>query len=291
MGSGYYSDTDYRSFAAPLATKSRQEVFQKRAIHSAFDPKGIALRESCDSEDHPNSRAIILGLDVTGSMGIIAENMAKEQLGTLVQGILDRQPFADPQIMIMGIGDAYCDEAPLQVSQFESDIRIAQQLVDIYLEGRGGGNDSESYDLPWYFAGERTKIDCFDKRGEKGYLITIGDEMPPAGLHEHHLKEIFGTGFESGSRPEQSLKKAQERYEVFHIIVEQGNYARGNLSRVKPAWRALIGKRAVLLDQYTHLPEVVLSLLQVAEGDEPEEVIASWQSPDIQRSVRHALFD
>ena len=39
-------------------------------------------------------------------------------------------PVADPHMMIMGVGDAWCDRAPLQVTQFEPDIRIAEQLTD-----------------------------------------------------------------------------------------------------------------------------------------------------------------
>ena len=73
----------------------------------------------------------------------------------------------DPQFLCAAIGDSKSDKTPLQVTQFESDIRIIRQLTDLYLEGGGGGNYGESYHLLWYFAAYRTAADCFEKRGKK----------------------------------------------------------------------------------------------------------------------------
>ena len=65
----------------------------------------------------------------------------------------------------MGIGDLAYDYAPIQASQFESDIRIAEQLDKIYFEGGGGGNNFESYTAAWYFGVHNCKLDCWN-RGE-----------------------------------------------------------------------------------------------------------------------------
>lgn len=78
--------------------------------------------------------------------------------------------------MIMGIGDLAYDGCPIQVSQFESDIRIAEQLDKIYFEFGGGGNSFESYTAAWYFGSRHTKLDCLN-RGKKGIIITMGDEQ------------------------------------------------------------------------------------------------------------------
>ena len=144
MGNASWSSTAYATRSADLRTKSRDEIFQKRAVRKDFDPHNIEIRESCDSEANPASHAIILGLDVTGSMGFIAEKIAKEGLGTLIEGIIEKQPVSDPHIMVMALGDIRFDQAPLQVSQCEADIRIADQLTDLWLESGGGGNDTES---------------------------------------------------------------------------------------------------------------------------------------------------
>jgi hypothetical protein len=193
--------------------------------------------------------------------------------------------------MFMAIGDEIHDSSPLQVSQFEPDIRIVQQLKDIFVEGGGGGNDVEGYHLPWYFAATRTKIDSFDKRGEKGYLFTIGDENPPKQLEKRNIERIFGMTEQADISSEDLLARAEEKYFVFHIIVEQGNFAKRALPAVKAAWGKLLGKRAICLSDYNHLSQVILSVMQVSEGADPEEVVASWQDAGVRKTVKHALFD
>lgn len=305
MGYSRWNDQDYKMYASAASTTmaaarsvgmtdaaARAQVFKQSSIKTAFDPRGVAIRESRDSDANPNSNAIILGLDVTGSMGIVAEKIATEGLGKLVDGILNRQPVTDPHIMVMAIGDAFCDRAPLQVTQFESDIRIAEQLKDLWLEGGGGGNAFESYDIPWYFAGKRTSIDCFEKRGKKGYLFTIGDEPPPPqGLNRGQLNHVFSGGEERDYTSAEMLALAQEKYNVFHIICEQGSYCRVPSSREKTIsqWRNLLSKRAILLNNYDYISEVIISIMEVNEGADPEAVINSWEVPEAKSAVRHAL--
>ena len=81
MGSGSYSKDDFISYSS--ATKrdvafdslgritnsySEQDVFKQTNLSSALNPYNI-MRECCDTEEHPNTIPVIIGLDVTGSMG------------------------------------------------------------------------------------------------------------------------------------------------------------------------------------------------------------------------------
>ena len=171
--------------------KERRWYLHQQMMKAEFDPKDIPVRESRDSADHPSSNAIIIGLDVTGSMSDILEGVAKK-LNVLVSEILDRKPVTDPQIMFNAIGDAMCDTTPFQATQFESDIRIAEQLTQLYFERGGGGNGFESYPLAWYFAAMHTDIDCLNKRNQKGFLFTMGDDCYPTKLTAREIKQIFG---------------------------------------------------------------------------------------------------
>jgi len=159
--------------------KSTAQIFTSYDLHEDLDPKGTN-RESRDSDENPESTAIIIGCDVTGSMGFIAENLIREGLGVLFEEIYDRKPVSDPHIMVSAIGDVDSDRVPLQVGQFEADLKITEDLEKVYVEGNGGGNNKESYDLPYYYAAYHTSIDCFEKRNKKGYIFTIGDELPPS---------------------------------------------------------------------------------------------------------------
>lgn len=290
MGSGRWNDTDWGAYTKTTRSQSRQEIFRSTSINAGLDPRNIKVRESFDSVDNPNSTPVVVALDVTGSMGMIAEHMAKESLGALVKGIYERRPIQDPHVMLMGVGDITCDSAPLQVTQFEADIRVADQLKNIWLEGNGGGNSFESYDLPWYFVANYTDIDSFKKRRKKGYLFTIGDELPPKEtLTRDRLQRVFGAGVEAGVTSDTALAAAQERYAVFHVIVEQGNYCRHDKTRVTQQWREKLGANAISLNNYYHISEVILSVMEVAEGADPETVIASWPDADVRASVGYAL--
>lgn len=291
MGYSRWDDSSWKSYSSVTrAATSRDEIFKQRQINEAFDPSKVIVRESRDSEKNPNSTPIIIGLDVTGSMGIIAEVMAKTGLGELVSGILDRVPVPDPHIMVMGIGDQD-DQAPLQATQFEADIRIAEQLSNIWLEGNGRGNGSEAYDVPWLFAARKTAIDSFEKRGKKGYLFTIGDENPPPnGITGRNFKRVFGNSEQNdGVSLLDSLSEAQEKYDVFHIIVEQGDYCRRDKKAVTSNWRKILDRRAVSLNDYTQVAPVILSVIEVAEGRDPEEVVRSWETEEARNAVRYSL--
>lgn len=276
MGSGSFDSTAYRSYASTASTKTRAEVFTSRGIHKDLDPKGVKIRESRDSADSPEATPIIIGVDVTGSMGVLAEKIAKGALGTLIEGILSRKPVTNPHIMFMAIGDAHCDSAPLQVSQFEADNRIVEQLTKIWLEGGGGGNSCESYDFPWHFASEHTVHDAMVKRGKRGYLFTLGDEEAPTGLSKGEIKEFLGTSPEVDVPAAVSLAKAQRTYNVFHVVIEQGSHARMYPDKVRKSWAHVLGQHVIHLPDYEVLSETIVSAIQVAEGTDAATAAKGW---------------
>jgi len=287
MGGARWDEDDWKRASGATTGKRTEDIFTASGMHPKLNPYGV-VRESRDSLVNPNSNAIIIGLDVTGSMGIIADAMAREGLGILVEEILKRKPVSDPHILACGIGDSYCDDAPLQITQFEADIRIADQLKMIWLEKGGGGNSHEGYHLPWYFAAQHTQIDCFEKRGKKGYLFTVGDEEPPEELLAKHAKAIFGDSLQRNLSVAELLTLVSRMYHVFHVVVEEGNYARAYLPQVLKKWNKLLGQRVLRLKDYRRLAEVVVSAMEVNEGRDRELVAKSW-SGDTSVVVAHAL--
>jgi hypothetical protein len=276
MGSGTFDPNAYRTFAASTKGKSTDEIYTSRSIHANLNPLGVKVRESRDSTDNPNSTPLIVGIDVTGSMGIIADVLAREGLGTLFTGILDRKPITDPHVMFMAIGDANCDKAPLQVSQFEADKRIIDQLTQIYLEHGGGGNNFESYNLPWYFAANHTVHDSMEKRGKRGYLFTVGDEEAPLDLTKDQIKQFIGDDLQTNVGTRDILSAAQRSYDIFHVIIEEGNHARLHLDRVVDSWRSLLGQHVILLSDHKKLAETIVSAIEVAEGRDADSSAKGW---------------
>src|SRR5262245_44452644 len=186
MGTTRWSDDHYRD-RARLRARTGKDAFEHdhavragaaaRAVHPKMSPRGVKARESRDSEAHPQSHAVAVLLDVTGSMRQVPR-VLQAHLPKLM-GLLIRKGYLDhPQVLVGAVGDATCDAAPLQVGQFESGIEIEEDLGRLYLEGGGGGQLTESYELALYFIARHTAIDCYERRGRRGYLFVIGDEMP-----------------------------------------------------------------------------------------------------------------
>ena len=293
---GRFTDEDWSKYKSTVAHKSVNQVFTRSTINStqdprtSFDPLTIGIRESRDSDAYPLSSPVILAFDVTGSMGMIPHYFVKEGLGSLMKEIFDRKPVTDPQILCMAVGDARTDRSPLQTTQFEVDITIATQLQDLYLEGGGGGNHGESYNLPWLFAALKTSTDSFEKRGKKGALFTIGDEPPVMELKKEHAKKYLGIDLESDLSTEAVLELVRRQYDVFHIIIDQGDgLSMYGEEAVVGEWNALLGEGYVLrLSDYTKLSEVVISALQINAGEPVADVVSSW-SGDTSLVVANAV--
>ena len=143
MGRGSYTAGDWARLkeSRKLEKSSVNEIFKAERMDDRFNPRFIDKREARDSEDHPNSTPIVIGVDVTGSMGYLSGEIIKNGLNELMKKLYSTNLVEDPQLMFAAIGDAKEDEAPLQVTQFESDIRIAEQLMDLWIEGAGGIKD------------------------------------------------------------------------------------------------------------------------------------------------------
>ena len=240
MGSGSWSRDSFVSYTT--ATKcgavvdslgrietslSNQEMFKARQLDPALDPKN-AMRECRDSEEHPNTVPIILALDVTGSLGEAAVEIAKK-LNIIMTDLYNK--IKDVEFMIMGIGDYYCDSVPLQVSQFESDIRIAEQLDKVYFEFGGGGNYWESYTAAWYFGSRHCKLDCWD-RGKKGIIITMGDERINPYIPADGIKRTIGDSLQDDINTEELYAEASEKFDIYHLNVRHGSdWDRTNIIR------------------------------------------------------------
>ena len=255
-------------------TKSIDDVFvqnKKRRIHESMDPKN-KTRESRDSEAHPNAFPVILSLDVTGSMGQIPHNLIKDGLPNLM-GTVIQQGAKDTALLFIAVGDVECDSAPLQAGQFDSgDKELDLWLTRTWLERGGGGNYGESYHLAYYFAARHTVSDAWEKRNQRGILITIGDEPCLKTISKRAVEEVFGdTVQKSNLTTDEMLAEAQEKYKVFHLHVTHSSGGRESLA----GWQKLLGQNCIEVKDYTKIPDVVANLIvqNTPSIDQNEDVI------------------
>lgn len=248
MGSGSVSHSSMRSYANSKGRsydsstgRTTGQEFKASRIDPDLDPRRFAVRECANSEEHPNTIPVILGLDVTGSMGEACHETAAA-LGTIIMNLYKK--FKDIEFCMMGIGDLAYDSAPIQMSQFESDIRIAESLDKIYMEHGGGGNGFESYTAAWYMGLSRTKLDCFDKQGRKGIIITMGDEPLNPYLPAVRLNNAINGTEEKDVETSELYVQASKKFDIFHIAVDSPRdcYQRYKID-VDESFGAVLGER------------------------------------------------
>lgn len=273
MGSSRWSDDFYHARARHRAATGasafaysdslRDAPAELRRAHRKMDPMGVAFRESRDSAAHPTSKAIAVLFDVTGSMGSIPVVLQTKLVNLM--GLLIRKGYVEhPQILFGAVGDATCDYVPLQIGQFESGIEMDDDLGRLYLEGGGGGQATESYELAAYFMARHTSIDCFEKRGEKGYLFFIGDEQCYPQVKRREVADILGDGLQTDIPVDAIFSELQRRYEVFCLIPSGASH--GGDRHIRRSWERLLGPRVITLDDPAAVCEAIALCIGLCEG-------------------------
>lgn len=299
MGGGSWSDIDYRrskkgrkAFVYSDDTLSKPKSEQRP--HQLLDPYGLRIRESRDSAEHPESNAVVGGLDVTGSMARVVVDI-QSSLGTLMDMLLQGEYIPHPQLLFYAVGDATCDYVPFQVSQFESDIRINDQITKVVLEGGGGGQLTESYELGFYVAAYHTSIDCFEKRKRKGYFFTIGDEMPYPNVSKAEVQKIFGETLQEDIPLDSVAKKTQETYHTFHIVPKGS--AHYDDPRIINTWARLLGGNqfVFILKDPSAVAETIALAIGLNEGtvsfEDGLKIIAKKSGQSKADAVQSALTE
>lgn len=261
MGYGNYSQEAHEALLQGRAALPAQQVFQQRACHPLMNPKGVRLRESRDSDEHPHTMSVVFALDVTGSMGHIPKLLATQELPKFMKILTDCK-VPDPQLLFMAVGDATSDQAPLQVGQFESTAELMDQwLTWSYLEAGGGGTGQESYELALYFLALHTEMDCWVKRRKRGYLFMTGDENPYPILSRHIVEGIVGDRLDDDLKVEEVVAELQKTFVPFFIIPD-----RDRLIRCERAWRDLLGDHVLTLEDASDICYVTAGALLLSEG-------------------------
>jgi hypothetical protein len=300
MGTTRWSDDDYRD-RARLRAAAGKDAFEyndairrgevARKVHPKMNPRGVEVRESRDSEAHPESHAVAVLFDVTGSMQKVPRILQKKL--PRLMGLLIRKGYLDhPQILIGAIGDATCDTAPLQIGQFESGIEIEEDLGKLFLEGGGGGQVTESYELAMYFMARHTSMDCHEKRGKKGYLFIIGDEAPYPRVKRREVARVIGDRPQADLPVKAVIAELQQVWDVYFIIPKMTMY--WNNRAVHHRWVQLLGQNVLRLENPAGICELIASTIGLAEGkveldDLAGDLEEAGSSSAVTRAVGKAL--
>ena len=265
MGGGSWTKSAFRSYSAKInrdvdsdGYSSTQNMFTKRGLDESLDIKN-KIRECCDTEEHPNTIPVILALDVTGSMGDACKRVA-QSLNVIMTDLYSK--FKDIEFMVMAIGDLAYDDAPIQASQFESDIRIAEHTDKVWFEAGGGGNLFESYTAAWFVGVNCCKLDCW-QRGKRGIIITLGDEPLNPYLPWSNLKDSIGGQFNitEDVLTADLYKQVTELYDVYHIAVNDPATAYSSYATsIQNTWGKLLGDN-LKVSTLKSLPQTIVACI------------------------------
>ena len=267
MGCGSYSTSDFVNYSRSVGklydttTKTvTNQVYRATKIDKALRPKNI-MRECCNNKEHPNTVPVILALDVTGSMGTACKRTA-EALNIIMEDVMDK--YKDVEFAVMGIGDLAYDDAPIQMSQFESDVRIAESMDKVYMEHGGGGNDYESYTAAWYMGLKHTKLDAYDKQGRKGIIITMGDEALNPYLPHEELSEVTGDKLQGDVETKDLYESAKEKFDIYHIAIDDSSSCYSDNKRdIEKTFGKLLGENYKVAT-INSLPHAITSCLDAS---------------------------
>jgi hypothetical protein len=259
-------------------------------VHPDLDVSGSQIRESRDSAKSRTSYPIVLGLDLTGSNMEVAKGLLPKV--PTFMGVMQRSGYVqDPQIMIFGFCDATADDSvPVQVSQFEVDNLIDENIRKLALEPACGGNGIEESSelLLWYLA-NRVRTDAWDKRSQKGVLVLVTDEKAYPMVRADQIRRYFGDTGEhmTGNVPlDEVLAAVLERWEVRVIIGSAASHAGDK--KVLKFWQDKVGPQNVTeLADLGALAEMTALMVGITLGTvTPEEGLADLTRAGVDDGTR-----
>lgn len=274
MGSTSWSNKAYEDRASTRAATGTPTFAHTAAVKSGavaakavtkLDPMGLKVRESRDSATHPISNGIIVVTDQTGSMGAVIMEIQKA-LPKFMTVLNAKGIIEGPQILISAIGDSRNGEkVPLQVGQFEAGIEVEDDITSLFIEGNGGGNFRESYELMAYVAAYHTSMDCLEKRNRKGYIFFIGDELTYDDVSRGEVNRLMGTRLEKDIPIAAVFAKLQEQFHTFFILPKGASH--GGDKSVIAHWKKLVGEENVIeLDDASAISETMALQIGLCEG-------------------------
>lgn len=132
-----------------------------------------------------------------------------------------------------------------------------------------------------YFMAKYAKLDCLDKRGQKGFLFLIGDEFattvkPNSGglvnpgsynweLSRYHVESIIGEKIEANIPFEEVLEMLREKFEVCWIYPQQASYFSG-YPEIHKHWQEMFGEDYYELDNTDNFVELVIMIIAARLG-------------------------
>jgi hypothetical protein len=168
----------------------------------------------------------------------------------------------DAKLVMAAVGDAYSDNYPLQIKKPADTFEEAKEALEgLVIEGNGGGQIKESYELAAAYFASVPKV----ARSVRPILVFIADEQPYEKVNADQLRALGVTDAETQSTAD-VFATLNSMYEVFLIHKPYSN-SDSITSSVRNAWRALLPDEHVIpLSAPERVVDVMFGILAAATG-------------------------
>ncbi len=203
---------------------------------------------------------LVICCDVTGSMGEwpatifsklpYLELEGKEYLGK------------DMEISFAAVGDAYCDHYPLQARPFTSGTALKDRLKELVIEGGGGGQVMESYDLAAVYYANKVEM----PNAVKPIFIYIGDEKLYDSVDKQQAKDWTGVNLEKRLSTREAMEDLKKKFSVYLIRKPYGSISGDAMDPtnkdIYTAWESMLGADHIaLLPDAGRVVDVIFGIL------------------------------
>ncbi|MBQ9279527.1 MAG: hypothetical protein IJ215_00540 [Clostridia bacterium] len=202
---------------------------------------------------------IIVVLDVTGS-NIDFARLVYDKMPMFYGQIEQKGYLDDFDIAFCAVGDAYTDDYPLQIGDFAKGIALDSQLEKLVLEGAGGGQRKESYELAAYYLYKNAEF----PPGSKPLIFFIGDEAPYPKVNEVQAQE-FGIDCTEGNVEPFELLRKKVNDNVFMLLNKY--CSRSFESDITEAWTTRLAPEHVIkIQEEKAIVDLMLGIISMVSN-------------------------
>lgn len=252
-GSSYdrdvYSSSSSSSWGSFGASDYSASKFTRSFLDSSMNPNGKILKSSAKTP-------IVIMLDVTGS-NIDFARVVYDKMPMFYGQIEQKGYLEDFEISFCAVGDAYTDDYPLQVGNFAKGIELDSWLEKIVLEGCGGGQRCESYELAAYYLYKNAEF----ARGSNPIIFFIGDEKPYEYVEISQAKK-FGIECNEGKVKPFRLLRKKVHDNVFMLLNKYSGCSFQN--DITSCWEKLLApEHVVKIEEEKAIVDLMLGIISM----------------------------
>lgn len=170
-----YSSSSYSNWGASSYSTSK---LSSTTLDETIRPNGKVIKST-------SKNPIIIVLDVTGS-NINFARLVYDKLPMFYGEIEQKGYLNDFDICVCAVGDASCDDYPIQIGSPAKGLEIDSWMEKLVLESGGGGQEKESYELMAHYLLNNTEFES----DAKPIVFFIADEKPYDKVKPSEANEI-----------------------------------------------------------------------------------------------------